>query len=324
MINVAVIGAGYWGPNLIRNLAQMKGAKLCAVCDIEQKNLDKIGSQYPGLKLTKNFNDIINDSSIEAVVIALPAALHYEFSKIALNNKKHVLVEKPITLDVASAQELVNIAEKNGRVLMVDSTFLYNSAVRKIKEYIKDGSLGDIQHIYFQRSNWGRIRKDINAMWNLAPHDVSMALYWLEEKPKMLYAHGQDYLQEGIEDMVYLDMEFEGKKTVHIYSSWMGPEKIRKAVIIGSKRKIVYDDMAKENKVQIYTTKTDENFSFFSEEVSIPQIEMSEPLFVECIHFIDCIENNKKPLSDGIEGLETVRVLEAAQKSLKSKKPVII
>lgn len=322
MIKAAVVGFGYWGPNHVRNLRKLETVKAVCICDSSPERLAAAKIQYPDIKLTQNFDDIINDPEIEAVVIALPAILHYEFAKKALIAGKHVLVEKPITLDSDKAKELTALAKKQEKILMVGSTFLYNDAVREIKKYIDDGDLGEIYHIYFQRLNWGKVRQDVNAMWNLAPHDIAMTLYWLGEMPIRVFAKGAAFLQKGIEDIVYMSLKFKDGKFVQIHSSWLDPHKIRKAVIIGSKKHLVYDDMAQENKVQIFSPKTDEKFSQFTNEVFSPDIKIREPLFVECEHFIDCIINNKTPLSDGHEGIRTVQVLEAGQKSLKTGKAV--
>ncbi|MEK7482576.1 MAG: Gfo/Idh/MocA family oxidoreductase, partial [Patescibacteria group bacterium] len=214
MIKAAVVGFGYWGPNHVRNLLKLATVKAVCVCDSSSERLEAAKSQYPDIQTAPRFDDIVNDSEIEAVVIALPAALHFDFAKKALLAGKNVLVEKPLTLSSEEARELVDLAEKQKKVLMVGSTFLYNDGVREIKKYIDNGDLGDIYHIYFQRLNWGKVRQDVNAMWNLAPHDISMTLYWLGEMPRKVMARGAGYLQKDIEDIVFLNMEFKDKKMV--------------------------------------------------------------------------------------------------------------
>lgn len=317
MINIAIIGVGYWGQNLVRNFNKIKGSKVHSVCDVSEEKLRFIKDQYPDIKLTKDFNKILKNPAIDAVVIALPAKLHYEFGKKTLLAKKHVLIEKPLTTKVYQAEELIKLAKKSHKILMVGHTFLYNDAVRKIKEYIDKNKLGKIYCIYFQRLNLGRIRQDVNAMWNFAPHDISIALFWLGEKPIRILAKGRDYIQKGIEDLTFLDMEFKNKKFVQIHSSWLNPEKIRKAVIIGSEKMLVYDDVLKTEKIKIFDKKIDQKLNVCTGKVFIPKIKFREPLFVECSHFVDCIKKNKIPFTDGENGLEVIKILELAQKSLK-------
>lgn len=336
MVNVAIIGAGYWGPNLIRNFHQIKGSNILYICDIDQKKLDFIQKQYPNISVTKNFNDVLNNPEVDAVVIALPVKLHYQFSKKALEKNKHILVEKPLATKTTEAQNLITLAKKNKKILMVGHTFLYNDAVRKAKQYIDKGTLGKIYYIYFQRLNLGRVRDDVNAMWNFAPHDVSIAIYWLDQPPINVLAHGTDYLQNNVEDVVFLNLEFKNKTFVQIHSSWIDPNKIRRAVIVGSKKMLVYDDVSDTAKIQLFDKgvykkpfrirqelpipRTKEEFKLFIRKgrVSIPKFTFREPLHVECSHFIDCIKNNKKALSNGENGLEVVKILEAGQKSLKN------
>lgn len=323
MINVAVIGAGYWGPNLIRNFHQIKEVKVLTVCDASQERLDFIKNRYPNIGLTKNFNEVLENPQINAVVIALPASLHYKFGKRALEKGKHVFIEKPLVTKTSDAKRLVKLAKKNKKVLMVGHTFLYNDAVRKAKEYIDKGQLGKIHYIYFQRLNLGRIRQDVNAMWNFASHDIPIALYWLNEMPIKVSAKGRDYLQKGIEDVVFLNLEFKDKKIVFIHSSWLDPNKVRRAVIVGSKKMLVYDDISEDAKIQLYDRGVDKKLFIIKGKVTIPKFKFREPLKVECSHFIDCIKENKKPLSNGRNGLEVVRILEAGQKSLKNNSKII-
>ena len=341
MVNIAIIGAGYWGPNLIRNFHQIKGSKVLMVCDASQERLDFIKNQYPDIKLTKNFNEAIASPEIDAVVIALPVSLHHKFGKKVLEAGKHVFIEKPLATTSSEAKELIKLARKNKKILMVGHTFLYNDAVRKAKEYIDRDELGKIYYIYFQRLNLGRIRQDVNAMWNLAPHDISIALYWLSEKPNKISVRGEDYLQSGVEDVTFLNLEFKNKKFVLIHSSWLDPNKVRKAVIVGSKKMLIYDDVSENAKIQLYdqgvnkklihihqelpVPRTLKEWGLFIRkgEVFIPKFKFREPLKVECSHFIDCIKKNKKPLSDGENGLEIVKILEAGQKSLKNNSRTI-
>ncbi|MDA2935692.1 Gfo/Idh/MocA family oxidoreductase [Patescibacteria group bacterium AH-259-L05] len=336
MIKIAILGAGYWGPNLIRNFYAIEDVDLHSVCDYRDERLDFIKKQYPDIVLTKNFDDILNNSEIEAVIIALPAQLHYEFGKKALDKGKHVFIEKPLATKVSEAKKLITLSEKNKKILMTGHTFLYNDAVRKAKEYIDKGELGKIHYIYFQRLNLGRVRDDVNAMWNFAPHDISVALYWLNQSPLRVSAHGVDYLQDGIEDVVFLNLEFPDKVFVQIHTSWIDPNKVRRAVIVGSKKMLVYDDVSDNTKIQLFDKgiykkpshireelaipKTQEEFKLFIRkgDIHIPHFTFREPLHVECSHFIECIKKNKQPLSDGYNGLAVVKILEAGQTSLKS------
>lgn len=341
MINIAIIGAGYWGQNLIRNFYEIPESKVLTVCDINRAQIDSVKNQYPDIQLTNNFDKVLNSPQIDAAVIALPAHLHYKFGKKTLEAKKHVFIEKPLAIKVSHSQKLIKLAKKNKKVLMVGHTFLYNDAVRKVKEYIDRGELGDIYYIYFQRLNLGQIRQDVNAMWNLAPHDISVAFYWLGEKPIKISAKGRDYLQKGIEDVVFLNLEFKNRKFVLIHSSWFDPNKVRRAVIVGSKKMLIYDDMSENAKIQLYNQGADKKLikihqelptprthqewklSIRKGEVIVPKFEFREPLRIECLHFIDCIKKNKKPLSDGENGLAVVEILEAGQKSLKNNSKVI-
>lgn len=321
MINIAIIGAGYWGPNLVRNFYRLKEVKIHTVCDFNQEKLELIRKSYPKiLNFTQNFNEVFKNPEIEAIVIALPVGLHYQFGKKALLAKKHVFIEKPLTTKVSQAKELIALAKKNRRVLMVGHTFLYNDAVRKIKEYIDKGKLGEIYYIYFQRLNLGKIRQDVNALWNVAPHDVSMALFWLGEKPIRVWAKGVDYIQKGVEDVTFLGLEFKNKKFIHIHSSWLDPQKVRKVVIIGSKKMLIYDDTLEREKIKVFDKKITQKLTLHDGKVFIPKMKFREPLFVECSHFVDCLKSNKTPFTDGKNGLEVVEVLEAGQKALKQVK----
>lgn len=334
MVNMGIIGCGYWGPNLIRNMLQLRDVNLKIVSDLSEERLEYVASHYPTIKMTKSYKELLSDSSIEVVVIATPASTHYPITKECLLAEKHVLVEKPLSLNVDNAKELIDIARKVKRILMVSHTFEYNAAVRKVKDCIKKGELGEIYYIYSQRLNLGRVRKDINAMWNLAPHDISIILFWLEEEPVTVTARGRSYLQEDIEDVVFLNLDFKNGKSAHIHTSWLDPGKIRKMTVVGSKKMIIYDDVSSDRKIHIYDKGIDkksmregigryEDFGEFqllqrAGNLLIPKVDFVEPLRTECEHFVDCIVNNKKPLTDGENGLRVVKVLEAGQRSLEN------
>ncbi len=332
MPNIAVIGVGYWGPNLVRNFASVDNVRVVSVCDIERSRLQPIKRQYPTINLTSSFDDVIGDPEVDAVVVALPVAHHYQFAKAALEAGKHVLVEKPLCTHSSEARELIDTADTKGLVLMVGHTFEYNAAVAKLKELVQGGTLGQVYYIYSQRLNLGRVRSDINTMWNLAPHDISIILHCLDKKPLRVSARGLTQLQNNIEDVVFMVLELEGGVLAHIHNSWLDPNKIRKMTFVGSSKMVVYDDVSADAKIQVYDKGIDkknisqdmgsyDDFGKFqlihrAGDLLIPKINFVEPLRVECQHFIDCIEKGNLPLTDGQNGLRVVKVLEAAQESL--------
>ncbi len=329
-MNVAVIGAGYWGSNLLRIFSSLPNAHLEAVCDKKRECLDRAKKSYPWVKIFQDYKEVLGDPRIEVVVVATEAQFHYQIARECLSAGKHVLVEKPLALSQEQCKDLIDIAKGKNRVLMVGHTFEYNAAVRKLKEYITASELGKIYYIYSQRLNLGIIRQDINAMWNFAPHDISIILYLLGEEPVSVSAKGLSYIQEGIEDVVFMNLDFPGNVSAHIHISWLDPNKVRKTTVVGSKKMIVYDDLASDAKITVYDKGVEKKsfgeFKTFGDfqlllragDMHIPKIDFIEPLKVECSHFVECIEKGKKPLTDGFDGLRVVRVLEAAQKSLKN------
>jgi predicted dehydrogenase len=339
MIQVGVIGCGYWGQNLVRNFHQLKSCELQAVCDTDPKRIQYVHTNYPGVRTTEVFEDILKDPGIDAVVIALAAEMHFEFAEKALQAGKHTFVEKPLATTSRDAETLVGLAQDKGLVLMVGHTFEYNAAVRQVKKYIDEGLLGDIYYIYAQRLNLGRVRDDINAMWNLAPHDISIILYWLSQQPEAVQARGVSCLQEGLEDVVFLNMEFPWGVCAHIHTSWLDPNKVRKMTVVGSKKMVVYDDVSADARIQIFDKGIDkknlrlnlgeyDDFGKFqliqrAGDLLIPKVDFAEPLRLECGHFIECIEQGRMPLTDGASGLRVVKILEAASESLKNNGKVI-
>ena len=331
-INIGFIGCGYWGPNLIRNLQQLPNVYIKAICDIDEERLKSLRSNYINVEFTTHYINLLEDKHIDAVVIATPAQTHYELTKAALFADKHVLVEKPLALSSSECRELINLSEKRRKILMVGHTFEYNAAVNKVKEYIESGELGKIYYIYSQRLNLGRVRQDVNAMWNFAPHDISIILYWLNKEPLRVSARGFRYLQHDIEDVAYVILDFPEGVSAHIHISWLDPNKVRMMTVVGSKKMVVYDDVSTTSKIRVYDkgfVKNNELGSFEEFDsfgkfqliqragnLVIPKFDFVEPLKVECSHFVECIENNKKPLTDGFDGLRVVKVLEAAQKSM--------
>jgi predicted dehydrogenase len=340
-INVAIVGLGYWGPNLVRNFAGLDRVNLQAVCDVRTASLVPVGKQYPAVQLVADYAQVLQDGSIEAIVIATPVETHYELAKAALQAGKHVMVEKPLATTTAQCLELIDLAEKYNKVLMVGHVFLYNVAVKKLKSYIDRGELGQIYYIYSSRLNLGRIRRDVNARWNFAPHDISIILHLLEMMPSQVNARGFSYIQEGIEDVVFVTLNFPSGTGVNIHISWLDPRKVRLMTVVGSKKMVIYDDASSDAKIQVYdkgvTTASAQqtlgDFSSFGEfqlllragDVLIPKIDFVEPLKVECQHFVECIIAGKRPITDGQDGLQVVQVLEAAQRSLLNEgRPEVI
>ena len=332
-LKMAQLGAGYWGPNLIRNFMQLGRIDEFHVGDPDQARLDKIRRQYPNIRTTTDSEALINDPSLEAMVLALPASLHYEYARKALLAGKHVLVEKPLAMKAVEAEELVELSDQKGKVLMVGHTFLYNSAVLKVKELIDSGELGQVYYIVARRLNLGRVRQDVNALWNLAPHDISIILFWLGESPSRINAEGLTFLQDGIEDVVFINLVFPSGRAAHIHVSWLDPVKTRKIVVVGSKKMVLYDDVSSDSKIMIYDKGIDrkniirqlpdiESFGQFqliqrAGDVLIPKIDHEEPLRVECQHFIDCVRGNSAPRSDGRSGRQVVEIMEKVDGLLK-------
>lgn len=325
MINLAIVGLGYWGPNLLRNFTELSGCRIKVCCDLNEDILNKVKSQYPGVATTNNFSALLDDPEIHAIVIATSAITHYNLAKQAMLKNKHVFVEKPLTLNVAHAEELVKLAQQKNVKLMVGHLMEYHPAVGMLKDIVKSGDLGDIFYLYSQRVNLGKIRKDENALWSFAPHDISIIMYLLESEPENVSTRGQAYLQEDVEDVVFVNLQFPGKVMAHIQLSWLDPHKIRRTTIVGSKKMAVFDDTDPAEMIRIYDkgVESNQNYASFGEaltlrfgNITIPYVKMTEPLRLECQHFLDCIQNDKQPRSDGLDGLKVVKVLQAAQESL--------
>ncbi|NLN75546.1 MAG: Gfo/Idh/MocA family oxidoreductase [Armatimonadetes bacterium] len=333
MINLGLIGVGYWGPNLARNLNNTENAALAWVCDADEKSLGKISSGYPKVQATNDLTRMLAATDLDAVVVATPAGTHFEIAKQVLKAGKHALVEKPLAMSGDECDELIDLADSKNLKLMVGHTFLYSPPVLKLKEIVGSGEIGDVYYAYSTRVNLGRIRKDVNAMWNLAPHDIAIFINLFESAPVSVSAKGITHIQPGIEDVVFMYLDFPGNITVHVHISWLDPGKVRKLTLVGSKKMVVYDDANADAKIQIFdkgVTKVSnggaESFTSFGEfqlllragDVLIPKIAATEPLKMECQHFVDCIISGERPLTDGVHGKQVVRVLEAAQESMKS------
>ena len=332
MVNIGVIGCGYWGQNLVRTFSQMKGVRLMAVAELDEKRIAYLNEYYPNVTVYRSHRELLAEPKIDAVVVATPASDHYAVGMEALKAGKHLFVEKPLTLKSLEAEEMTKLAEERGRILMVGHTFEYNPAVRKIKDYIKGGDLGEVYYVYSQRLNLGQVRRDVNVFWNLAPHDISIVLCWLEEEPESVSAKGVTVLQKGIEDVVFLHMKFPSGRSAHIHTSWLDPNKIRKMTVVGSKKMVVYDDTSTDARVQIFDKGVDrknlgqnlgeyDDFGKFqliqrAGDLLIPKVDATEPLRIECAHFVESVSSGKRPQTDGANGLRVVKILEAGQASL--------
>jgi predicted dehydrogenase len=338
-INVAVLGVGYWGPNLARNFAAAPGARLHTLCDMRREPLEKLGAQYPDARLSTDVQAVLADPDIDAVVIATPVHTHYRLAEDALKAGKHVLVEKPMAQSAAECRALMHLAESQSLVLMVGHVFLYNAAVQKIKEYIDSGELGDIYYIYSQRLNFGIIRQDVNALWNFAPHDLSILDYWLGSPAKRVAAFGYSYVQPGIEDVVFMTLEYPNGVSANVHISWLDPNKVRRMTVVGSRKMIVYDDVNASARLMVFDKGVErqpladaslgayQNYGDFqlllrAGDVHMPMLDFVEPLQVECRHFIECIRSGATPLSGAANGLAVVQALEAADRSMRLARPV--
>ena len=325
-IKIAVAGTGYWGRNLVRTFYNLKC--LHCICDVDENALLDISKNYPGVKVTTEFDDLLRDKEIKAIVIALPAEMHYEYSRKAILSGKSVFVEKPLSLSSKDGEQLIKLAEENNCILMVGHLLQYHPAFERLKKIVKSGELGKIQYLYSNRLNFGKIRMKENILWSFAPHDISMILSLLDEEPESVSTNGGYFLSEKVADTTLTFLNFSNGTKAHIFVSWLHPYKSQELVIVGSEKMAVFNDTKSwEEKLLIYPNKVEwrngnqilnrKNF----EKVSV---EESEPLEYECRHFIDCVVNCRKPVTDGIEGLKVLRVLEASQKSLDSGRTVYL
>ncbi len=318
MVHIAQIGVGYWGPNLLRNLVANKKCKISAVADLSPERREYVRGLYPAVRVIEDVEEVIRDPDVEAVVIATPVATHFDLAMRSLAAGKHILVEKPMARSVQEVDQIGRLAAEKNLVAMVGHTFLFNNAVRYVKKLIDSGELGDIRYIYSQRLNLGKIRSDVDSLWNLAPHDISIIQYWLgDPKPLSVIRSGADFIQENIDDVVFMSIMYPKKIMAHIHVSWLDPLKVRMMVAAGSKKMVVYDDMA-DNKITIYDKGIDRKpsangdrsslqqaFDHRSGDVLQPKIDFKEPLKVEIDHFLDCIENGTTCLT-GVEHAKNV------------------
>jgi len=321
---VGVIGAGYWGPNIVRNLYEAPGAEAAAVADLSQDRLDAISKRFPALRVTTDYRELIDDPSIDAICVVTPVGTHRKLAEEAFAAGKHVFVEKPLAKTVSDAEAIVRASERAGKTLMVGHTFVYNPAVAVVKGILDSGGIGKVHYLDSQRVNLGLHQFDINVLWDLGPHDVSIALYWLDEEPEWVQCTGACFVQPNIEDVVFLMIGFPSGAIAHAHLSWLAPSKLRTTIVIGSKKMVVYDDNQAVEKVKIYDQGVDKlesdelRRSYRAGDIHSPRVPMTEALQVEMRHFIECVRDGKKPRSDGEAGLMVVRVLELAMRSLRS------
>jgi predicted dehydrogenase len=328
MLNVAVAGCGYWGPNLIRNFYSLSGCKVKLVCDADRNRLAHMKTLYPGVQTTCKFDDLISDSEIDAIAVATPVRLHFEMAMMSLRAGKHTFLEKPMASSVAECEELIELAENRNLTLMIGHTFIYSQPIRKIRQIVRSGDLGEIQYISSRRLNLGLFQKDINVVWDLAPHDISIILYIMGEDPVSVNCQGKAHIDPNIEDVTNITLNFPNGGFATIHSSWLDPNKVREMTFVGTKKMLVYDDVEPMEKIKIYDkcveppphydTFGEFQYSYHYGDMHSPYIQQEEPLKVECQHFLDCINKGVKPDSSGIEGLRVVQILEAASRSLKN------
>lgn len=326
MIQVAQIGIGYWGPNLLRNLAANEQCRVKRVVDKAKDRRDYAKKLYPGIRVSEDIRDIAGDPDVAAVVIATPVKTHYDLAKAMLGAGKHVLVEKPMATTLAQIEDLQSLAKNKSLVAMAGHTFLYNAAVRYMKNLVDAGLLGEVRYIYSQRLNLGRIRSDVDALWNFAPHDISIIQYLLNEPdPLSVTIHGMDYVQPGISDVVFMNIKYPGKIMANIHVSWLDPQKVRRMIVVGSNKMVIYDDVADE-KIAIFDKGIDRmatlgehmdydhpaglSFSHRSGDILFPKIKFEEPLKVEIAHFVDCIVNGAKCLTDTEHAKKVIKILD--------------
>lgn len=326
MIRIGVIGYGYWGPNIVRCFHNIEGVKLVSVCDENRRALRRVGKTYPSISVTRDSKDIISSPQIDAVAIITPVFTHFELAKKALENGKHVFVEKPFTSSVAQAEELIELADKKNLKIMVDHTFLFTGAVRKIKQLVNEGVLGDLYYYDSTRVNLGLFQHDINVIWDLAPHDLSIMDYVINDNPVAITASGKAHLGNGKEDIAYITVYFMNNVIAHFNVNWLSPVKIRNTLIGGEKKMLVWNDLEADEKIKIYDkgveVKNREGvykllISYRSGDMWAPKVDQVEALEVETKYFIDCILNDETPINDGHAGLRVVKMLEACDESLK-------
>jgi predicted dehydrogenase len=327
-INIGVVGCGYWGPNLIRNFRSIPDCTLQYMCDMNEARLAHLATLYPEVTRENSFERLLKDPALSAIAIATSVRTHFPMAKAALLAGKHVLVEKPMAASTAECEELIALAAQRGLTIMVGHTFLYSAPVRKIKEIVDNRDIGDLRYISARRLNLGLFQKDINVAWDLAPHDISIILHIMQEMPHSVNCRGGAHVTNGIEDVTSMSLHFSKERSAIIHSSWHDPRKVREMTIVGSKRMIVYDDVAALEKIKIHDVRVERpphydtfagfHYAYHYGDTYCPYLKQDEPLRTECQHFVDCIRDGLVPLTSGERGLDVVRILEASSESLKN------
>ena len=331
-INIGIIGCGHWGPNYVRNFSNIDNCNVKIVCDLSQQHLKIVKNRYHKIETTTDYKKILNNDKVDAVVISTPAITHYVLIKEALSKSKHILVEKPFVTNVRDAEELINLSKRTNRVLMVAHTFLYNLAIRSLKRYLQNRTLGRVYYLHSKRTNLGPLRQDVSATWDLAPHDISIFSFLLNAKPIEVIARAGDYLQKGKEDVSFITLLYPNNIIANIHVSWLDPRKVREITVVGSKKMALFNDLESKEPIRIYDKRVMKkrykyDYSSFREfqmiikekSVDVPKIKIQEPLLIQCRHFIDCICSNRRPLTDAANGLDVVRVLCAINESIDNK-----
>lgn len=328
MFNIGIVGCGYWGPNLVRNFNSLSDCEVKLVCDLDAERLTHMKMLHPAIETTSDFDDIVKNNDIDAVAIATPVSFHFEMARKILLSGKHTFIEKPMANSSRECEELIKLAETQQLILMVGHTFIFSAPVRKIKEIVRDGELGELQYISARRLNLGLFQKDINVAWDLAPHDISIILYVLEQEPVSVNCQGKSHIARGVEDVTNMTLNFTNGTFATIQSSWLDPNKVRETVFVGTRKMLVYNDIEPVEKIKIYDKRVEApphydsfgefQYSYHYGGMYCPYIKLVEPLRVECQHFLECIKTGEKSESSGLEGLKVVQILEAASKSLKN------
>lgn len=327
MIKFGVVGFGYWGPNVVRNLASLEGAQVAIVADKSPTARNRIQKAYPGIRVTADSSEVMSSTEIDAVAVVTPVWTHFELAKAALENGKHVFVEKPLTSNVAEAEELINLAARKNLLIMVDHTFLFTGAVKKIGQLLNDGALGKLYYYDSTRVNLGLFQHDVNVIWDLAPHDLSIMDHLIKEKPEAIVATGQTHLN-GHEDVAFITVYYPNKIIAHVNVNWLSPVKVRTTLIGGEKKMLVWNDLEADEKIKVYDKGVDITsqqgvyqllVNYRSGDMWAPQIEQLEALRLELGYFVECITKNEAPLNDGASGLRVVNMLQAANESLRQR-----
>lgn len=326
-LGLGVVGAGYWGKNIVRNFTRVKGASLRYVADLSEANRDRARGIAPNATVTADYDVLLRDDAVDAIAVCTPAATHYEIALAALQAGKHVFVEKPLTLEGAHADELVEVAAEEGLTLMVGHLMIHHPAINWIKDQITAGEIGDLHYLYCQRVNLGVVRSDESAWWSLAPHDLSIVLYLLDQAPTTISARGAAYLRPEIEDVVFANLKFAGGQMAEVHTSWLDPHKSRLLTLVGSRRMVTFDDTAPREKVRVYDKGAERTVDYQSYaelitlrqgDIWIPSIPGTEPLLLECQHFVDCVRDGVEPATPGSQGRDVVRILQAGQESMEN------